>query len=77
MEATVFTNDREGCEMLGRWIIRHWGAICIGCVLMGLIVRIVYAERGYVALGMEWLIVPMVFAAEGWIRRRMAKSRKK
>lgn len=55
--------------MLEKWIIRHWIALCVGCVLMGIALRIAYAERGYMAFGGEWLIIPAVFAVEGYIKK--------
>lgn len=66
--------------MLEKWIVRHWIALCVGCVLMGFALRIAYAERGRMGFGGEWLIIPMVFAVERHIRkcrrRRNARVRR-
>lgn len=62
--------------MLERWIVRHWIALCGGCVLTGIALRIAYAERGYFALGSEWLIIPAAFALEGCIRKYRRKRKR-
>ncbi|MCC8066391.1 MAG: hypothetical protein LIO94_04735 [Clostridiales bacterium] len=63
--------------MLERWIVRHWIALCVGCVLMGVALRLAYMERGYIAFGSEWAIVPIVFLAEKQIRVRRRRARRK
>lgn len=70
-------NNRKGyTDMLGKWIVRHWIAMCVGCVLMGIALRIAYAERGYMAFGSEWLIIPAVFVVEGCIKDYMRRRRR-
>lgn len=54
--------------MLEKWIVRHWIELCIGCVLMGIFLRVAYNNRGYMAFGSEWLIIPAVFAVFHFIR---------
>lgn len=55
--------------MIETWIEKHWMALCAGCVLMGISLRAVYVERGYMAIGSEWMIIPMVFAIENCIKK--------
>ncbi|HIY02373.1 MAG TPA: hypothetical protein IAA26_11100 [Candidatus Blautia faecipullorum] len=54
--------------MLERWIVKHWLALCIGCLGMGAALRVTYHLRGYLAVGGEWMIIPMVFLIEKAIR---------
>lgn len=62
--------------MLEKWIARHWIALCVGCVLMGIALRFAYAERGYMAFGSEWLIIPVAFVAERYIRKYMRRRKR-
>lgn len=68
--------DERMRKMLEKWIVRHWIALCIGCVLMGIALRVAYAERGYMAFGSEWLIIPVVFVAERYIRKYMRRRKR-
>lgn len=63
--------------MLEKWIVRHWIALCIGCVLTGIALRIAYAERGYTAIGAEWLIIPMAFVVELFFRNLFRRKRRR
>ncbi|MDO4305722.1 MAG: hypothetical protein Q4C77_02730 [Eubacteriales bacterium] len=62
--------------MLEKWLVRHWKALCSGCILTGIAIRIAYAERGYMAFGSEWLIIPVAFAIERFARNK-SRSRGK
>lgn len=55
--------------MLERWIVRNWISLCIGCIAMGIALRLAYAERGYMAFGVEWLILPFALAIGRKIRK--------
>lgn len=63
--------------MLEKWIVRHWIALCVGCVLMGIALRVAYAERGFVAFGTEWLIIPVVFVIEKVYRNSCRRKRRR
>ena len=63
--------------MIEKWIVRHWIALCIGCVLNGIVLRIAYAERGYVAMGAEWLIIPIVFTVETFCRSLCRRKKRR
>lgn len=54
--------------MLERWIVRHWIALCIGCLTMGIFLRVAYHLRGYLAVGSEWLVIPVAFLIESAVR---------
>ena len=63
--------------MLERWIARHWIALITGCLLMGIAIRVAYNERGYAAVGSEWLIIPVVFFIEHIIRNKREEERRR
>jgi hypothetical protein len=54
--------------MIERLIIKHWVALSVGCVLLGITIRITYEDRGHFAFGSEWAIIPLVFIVEIFIR---------
>lgn len=43
-----------------RYISRNWLWIIAGLILTEVFVKVGYAERGYVAYGGEWLILPLL-----------------
>lgn len=45
-----------------RYIEKNWLWIIVGLVLTRVFVRMAYMERGYIAFGGEWLILPLVLA---------------
>lgn len=47
--------------MLRRWIVRNWLILTVGLNLTALAVRFAYIERGYIAIGSEWLVLPFLF----------------
>ncbi|MCJ7861271.1 hypothetical protein MUB48_07575 [Blautia sp. NSJ-157] len=63
--------------MLERWIVKHWIALSVGCLLMAMAVRIAYAKRGYAAIGFEWAIIPIVFLVEWFFKARRREARRK
>lgn len=63
--------------MLERWIVKHWIALSVGCLLMAAAVRMAYAQRGYVAIGGEWAIIPIMFLIEWFIKARRREARRK
>lgn len=50
-------------KTLERFIIRNWFWIALGCVLQRKAIEIAYLERGYRAVGGEWLVLPVVLLA--------------
>lgn len=48
-----------------RWIIRNWLTISVGLILTALAVRYAYNDRGYIAFGSEWLVMPFLFLLRG------------
>lgn len=50
-------------KKLGRYIIRNWLWIALGCVLTRKAVELAYLERGYKAVGGEWCVLPIILLA--------------
>lgn len=57
----------------GKYILNNWFLIAIGCVLTRKAVESAYLERGYVAVGGEWFILP-TFLLLAEIARMMYRS---
>ena len=47
-------------EKAHNYILENWLAVVTGCILTRKGIEIAYTERGYVAIGGEWLIFPMI-----------------
>ena len=43
------------------WIIKNWLILAAGIILTALAVRYAYHERGYIAAGSEWTVLPFMF----------------
>ncbi len=63
--------------MLERWIIKHWIALSVGCLMMAVVVRMAYAYRGYAAIGSEWAIIPIIFLIEWFIKAKRREAQRK
>lgn len=50
-------------KALERFIIRNWFWIALGCVLQRKAIEMAFLERGYRAVGGEWLVLPLVLMA--------------
>lgn len=44
-----------------KWIIKNWLILAAGIILTALAVRYAYHERGYIAVGSEWTVLPFMF----------------
>lgn len=42
------------------YIMKNWFWLALGCVLTRLAVECAYLERGYIAIGGEWCVLPVV-----------------
>lgn len=54
---TGFTDRRQDMK----WIIKNWLILAAGIILTALAVRYAYHERGYIAVGSEWTVLPFMF----------------
>lgn len=49
-------------RMADRFVVRNWGTILIGLIMTLMVSKNLGYQRGYVAYGGEWLIIPMLLA---------------
>ncbi len=50
------------------WMIKNWILLSSGLLLTAGFVEVAYEERGYVAFGGEWLVLPIMFLLKIFIR---------
>ena len=43
-----------------RYISKNWIWIITGLIFTGVFANVAYAERGYLAYGVEWLTLPLI-----------------
>ncbi|MBD5504630.1 MAG: hypothetical protein HDR09_13110 [Lachnospiraceae bacterium] len=41
-------------------ILKNWLLLTVGLVLTAICVKVAYEERGYIAVGGEWLVIPLL-----------------
>lgn len=49
-------------------ILKNWLLLTVGLVLTAICVKIAYEERGYIAVGGEWLITPLLVTTKAIIK---------
>lgn len=57
--------------MLERMIVKHWMALTVGFVLLGVLIRVRYNTQGHFAIGGEWLMPGFMLFVEWLIRKMM------
>ena len=45
---------------LERWILKNWIPLIIGCILQKSAIEFAFVERGCIAAGGEWFVIPLV-----------------
>lgn len=50
------------------FVLRNWFWTVLGCVLTKKAVETAYLERGYMAVGGEWLVLPVILMTVGLVR---------
>lgn len=50
------------------FVLRNWFWTVLGCVLTRKAVETAYLERGYMAVGGEWLVLPVILMTVGLVR---------
>lgn len=55
-------------EKMEKYIVRNWIWLLAGLILTRKAVEFAYAERGYVAFGGEWLVLPVLMMLVHMIR---------
>lgn len=53
-----------------RYVVENWFWIALGLILTGLSVRYTASQRGYQAIGGEWLVLPLILMFV-WIVKSM------
>ena len=48
------------CKNVLKLILKEWLFLMAGLVPTAICVRVAYQERGYIAVGGEWLIIPLL-----------------
>lgn len=59
--------------MLERMIAKHWIALTVGFVLLGVLIRARYNTQGHFAIGGEWLM-PVFMLFVDWLIRKMREE---
>lgn len=54
-----------------QFVIKKWIPLTIGFLATAAAVRIAYNERGYIAVGSEWLILPFTILLFKWVKEFM------
>lgn len=47
--------------------MKYCVSLTISLILTAVLVRAAYVERGYMAVGGEWLVMPVVFAIKSFV----------
>ena len=50
------------------WMIKNWILLSSGLLLTAVFVEVAYRERGYVAFGGEWLVLPIMILLKIMVR---------
>lgn len=50
------------------YLLKNWFWIAVGIVFTKLAIKAAYIERGYLAYGGEWLVLPLLLMAAGLAR---------
>lgn len=49
-------------------ILKNWLLLTVGLILTAVCVRVAYQERGYIAVGGEWLVIPLLVTGKALIK---------
>lgn len=49
-------------------ILKNWLLLTVGLLLTAVCVRVAYQERGYIAVGGEWLVIPLLVTAKAVVK---------
>ncbi len=55
-------------EAVKEYMLKNWFWIAVGIVFTKFAIRAAYIERGYLAYGGEWLVLPLLLMAAGLAR---------
>ena len=49
-------------------ILKNWLLLTVGLILTAVCVRVAYQERGYIAVGGEWLVIPILVTIKAVVK---------
>ncbi len=49
-------------------ILKNWLLLTVGLILTTVCVRVAYQERGYIAVGGEWLVIPLLVTVKAVVK---------
>lgn len=49
-------------------ILKNWLLLTVGLILTAVCVRVAYQERGYIAVGGEWLVIPLLVTVKAVVK---------
>ena len=47
---------------------KNWLLLTVGLILTAVCVRVAYQERGYIAVGGEWLVIPILVTIKAVVK---------
>ena len=59
---------RKGMVSMKSWLIKNWILLSSGLLMTAEFVKVAYEERGYVAFGGEWLVLPIMILLKVFVR---------
>ena len=48
--------------------MKNWLLLTVGLILTAVCVRVAYQERGYIAVGGEWLVIPILVTIKAVVK---------
>ena len=48
--------------------MKNWLLLTVGLILTAVCVRVAYQERGYIAVGGEWLVIPLLVTVKAGVK---------
>ena len=49
-------------------ILKNWLLLTVGLILTAVCVRVAYQERGYIVVGGEWLVIPILVTIKAVVK---------
>ena len=49
-------------------ILKNWNLLTVGMILTAVYVKVAYQERGYIAVGGEWLVIPLLVTVKAVVK---------
>lgn len=49
-------------------MLKNWLLLTVGLILTAVCVSVAYQERGYIAVGGEWLVIPLLVTVKAVVK---------